>query len=84
MIDYNLKKSLLISLKRFIHALIFNSCIFIILIIGIQNSHKKNKVNFIMTETVELPNSFIIGISFITGSIFGYLYPIRFLNKKEN
>ncbi len=55
-----------------------------ILFIGIQNSHKKNKVNLIISETVELPNSFIIGISFITGSIFGYLCPLELLKKKDN
>ena len=71
-------------MKRIIHSLIFNTCIFIVLIIGIQNSQKKNKVNLIIRETVELPNSFIIGISFITGSIFGYLCPLELLKKKDN
>ena len=41
------------------------------LFIGIQNSTNKTKVNFLINETVELPVSFIIGISFITGSIAG-------------
>ncbi len=68
-------------LKRFLHALIFNSFLFFILIIGIQNSNTKNKVNFLIAETIELPNSFIIGISLITGSIFGYLIPYK-LNEK--
>ncbi len=54
------------------------------LIIGIQNSYSKNKVNLVASETVELPNSFIIGISFITGSIFGYFLPLNLQNKKYN
>ena len=37
--------------------------------IGIQNSHSKKKVNFIFAKTVDLPISFIVGISFISGSI---------------
>ena len=41
--------------------------------IGIQNSSNKRKVNFIISETVNLPISFIIGISFISGSITGKL-----------
>ena len=41
--------------------------------IGIQNSSNNNRVNLIIEETVELPTSFIIGLSFITGSITGSL-----------
>ena len=37
--------------------------------IGIQNSSSKKKVNLIFSETINLPISFIIGISFISGSI---------------
>ena len=44
---------------------------FLILIIGIQNSSNKSKVNLIFSKTVILPISFIIGTSFITGSILG-------------
>ena len=50
---------------------IFNLCLFSILIIGIQNSSNKNKINLLFNETVKLPVSFIIGTSFIFGSIFG-------------
>ena len=39
------------------------------LIIGIQNSGDKNKVKFITNESVPLPLGFIMGISFISGSI---------------
>ena len=37
--------------------------------IGIQNSTNKNKVNLLISETIQLPISFIIGVSFISGSI---------------
>ena len=41
------------------------------LMIGIQNSSKRTKVDFIVAETVRVPISFIIGISFISGSLLG-------------
>ena len=52
-------------------AVIFNSCLFLILFIGIQNSSNKSKVDLLIDETIELPISFIVGSSFILGSIFG-------------
>ena len=53
--------------------LIFNSSLFAILIIGIQNSNNNSKVNLIFEETVQLPIGFIVGNSFIAGSILGSL-----------
>ena len=58
-------------IKKLFLALIFNSCLFIVLFIGIQNSANKNKVDLLIDETIELPISFIVGSSFILGSIFG-------------
>ena len=58
-------------IKKLFLTVIFNSCLFVILVIGIQNSSNKSKVNFLMDETIELPISFIVGSSFILGSIFG-------------
>ena len=60
-------------IKKLTLAVIFNSCLFVILFIGIQNSSSKNKVNLLINETIELPISFIVGSSFILGSIFGNL-----------
>ena len=57
--------------KKFFSSIIFNSSLFILLIIGIQNSDKKSKINFVFDETVNLPISFIIGSSFIAGSVSG-------------
>ena len=56
-------------LKKLLFSFFFNVSLFLILIVGIQNSSSKKKVNFIFSETVNLPISFIIGISFISGSI---------------
>ena len=70
---------MIISLKNLIFTISFNSCLFLLLIIGIQNSSTKSKVNLLIDETVKLPISFIIGASFITGSLFGSII----INAKE-
>ena len=58
-------------IKKLFLAIIFNSCLFLVLFIGIQNSSKKSKVDLLMDETIELPISFIVGSNFIFGSILG-------------
>ena len=58
-----------LSIKKIIFAVLFNISLFLMLIIGIQNSSSSKKVNFVISETISLPISFIIGISFIGGSI---------------
>ena len=58
-------------IKKIFLAAIFNSCLFIFLFIGIQNSTRKSKVDLLLNETVELPTSFLVGSSFIIGSILG-------------
>ena len=68
-------------LKKIILAATFNSCLFLFLIIGIQNSSIKSKVNFFINETVKLPISFVIGSSFISGSIIGSLFNINLTKK---
>ena len=70
-------------LKKIIFALTFNSCLFLLLMIGIQNSSKKSKVNFLINQTVQLPISFIIGSSFIGGSITGNFLNVNFMKKIE-
>ena len=60
--------------KKLIHSAIFNSCLFALLFIGIQNSSNKSKVELLISESIELPISFIVGSSFILGSIFGSFF----------
>ena len=60
-------------LKKLLFAITFNLSLFVILMIGIQNSSKKSQVNYILGDTINLPISFVIGISFISGSITGNL-----------
>ncbi len=71
--------SLLIK-KLFLSA-IFNSSLFLILFVGIQNSSNKSKVDFLIDETIELPISFIVGSSFILGSIFGSFIVLDRINE---
>ena len=59
------------KIKKIIFILTFNISLFLILMIGIQNSSSKKRVNFIAVNTIDLPVSFIVGISFITGTFAG-------------
>ena len=68
-------------IKKLFLAVIFNSCLFVVLFIGIQNSSNKNKVDLFIDETIELPISFIVGSSFILGSIFGSFLLLDMDNK---
>ena len=64
-------------IKNIFLKIIFNFSLFLVLMIGIQNSSQKRKINLIITETIKLPISFIVGISFISGSITGSLININ-------
>ena len=69
--------------KKLFFTATFNSCLFLFLIVAIQNSSYKNKVNLLIDETVNLPVSFIVGSSFITGSILGSFLNLNFGANKE-
>ena len=58
-------------IKKLFFAAVFNSSLFVLLLIGIQNSSNKSKVDLLIDETIELPISFVVGSSFILGSILG-------------
>ncbi len=75
---------MLVFLKKLLFTITLNSALFLLLIIGIQNSSNKGRVKLIIGETVSLPISFIIGISFISGSISGNLLTLNFNKKQEN
>ena len=68
--------------KKIVLGFFFNTSLFLMLIIGIQNSTNKSKVNFLINETINLPISFIVGTSFISGTLAGTL--ISFINEKES
>ena len=66
--------------KKIFFTILFNGSLFVMLLIGIQNSSNKKKVNIFINETIELPISFIIGISFIGGTLTGSL--LNSVNRK--
>ena len=71
-----------IFLKNIFFNVALNVTLFLLLMIGIQNSSKSYKINLILVETIKLPISFIVGISFISGSITGSLMNLDINIKK--
>ena len=67
-----------------ISSVLINLFFFIFLLIGIQNSYERNKIKFLNYESAAMPISFILGTSFITGSLIGnfILSVIKIDNKK--
>ncbi len=72
-----------LTLKKPILYIFFNSFLFLFLMLGIQNSQQKTKVDLLFNETIKLPVSFIVGTSFITGSIIGSTLSIENLFSKK-
>ncbi len=73
---------MIVFFKKVFFIITLNSALFLLLIIGIQNSVYRSKVKLIIGESVSLPISFIIGMSFISGSVSGSLLTINLNNKK--
>ena len=73
-----------LQIKKIFFMVILNSCLFSILVIGLQNNSNKTKVNLLIEETVKLPLGFIVGSSFIAGSIIGNLFNFGSDNKNKN
>jgi len=67
-----------------ISSFLINLFFLIFLLIGIQNSYERNKIKFLNYESVAMPISFILGTSFITGSLLGnfIISVIKIDNKK--
>ena len=62
---------------------IFNLLIFLVLILGLQNSTNKTKINLLINETINLPVGFSLGTSFIMGSIAGSFLNFTILSKRN-
>ena len=71
-----------IYIKKIFFNSALNITLFLLLMLGIQNSNKSHKINLILSETIKLPTGFIVGMSFISGSITGSLMNINFNIKK--
>ena len=76
---------MLTQLKKLTLSILINGFLVVALILTIQNSNNKTKVNFLFFKTILLPVSFITGISFLSGSFLGSMLPICITqNKKED
>ncbi len=73
----------MISFKKYIFLFSTNTLLFFIMIVCIQNSNSKRKVDLFFNKTVPLPVSFIVGSSFISGSILGGLLTLNLGNNKK-
>ena len=69
------------QIKKIFFSIIFNSCLFALLMIGLQNNSKKSRVKLLSEETARLPIGFIVGTSFISGSIIGNFFNLNLKNK---
>ena len=74
---------MMILFKKVLFTITLNSALFLLLIIGIQNSSNRSKVKFIIGESVSLPISFIVGISFISGSLSSSFLTINLNNQRK-
>ena len=70
-------------LKKYFFLFSINTLLFFIMLISIQNSNNKSKVDLLFNKTVPLPISFIVGSSFISGSILGGLLTLNLGNHKD-
>ena len=73
-----------VNFKKLFFTFTFNFSLFLLLMVGIQNSSSRKKVNLLITETIALPISFIVGVSFISGSLAGNAIKINFGESVEN
>ena len=71
-----------VLVKKVLFTVTLNSALFFLLIIGIQNSSNESKIKLLIGETVNLPISFILGMSFISGSVSSNILVMSFSNKK--
>ena len=71
-----------IFLKNIFFNAALNITLFLLLMIGIQNTNSSYKVNLFLVETIKLPIGFIVGASFISGSITGSLMNLNINIKK--
>jgi len=75
---------MLVIFRKISFTLILNTTLLLILMVGIQNSSYRKKVNLLIGESVSLPLSFVVGISFISGSIMGSLITNNLSSQKNS
>ena len=75
---------MIFKIKKISFNTTINFIFFFLLLIGIQNSSNKARVNLLIDETIALPISFIIGTSFISGSLLGGFMILNFVNPRKS
>ena len=75
-------------MKKFIFSnfyyLLINTFLLFFLLFAIQNSQEKKVAKIFNRETIELPISFILGTSFVAGSLSGgFIFSILSFKNKE-
>ena len=70
--------------RRLLITISVNTLLFVLLIVGIQNSSNKKSVNLLVNKTIELPTGFIAGTSFVAGSLLGGLLTSIIIINEEN
>ena len=73
----------MVVLKKYFFLFSINTLLFFMMLISIQNSNNKSKVDLLFDKTVPLPISFIVGSSFISGSILGGILTLNLRNHKN-
>ena len=73
----------MIVFKKYFFLFSINTLLFFIMLISIQNSNNKSRVDLLFNKTIPLPISFIVGSSFISGSILGGLLTLNLGNHKN-
>ena len=72
-----------LTIRKLFFILALNFSMFLLIMIATQNSLEKRKVNFILGETISLPTGFIMGVSFISGSITSSILTFKSHNKEK-
>ena len=68
-----------------ISSFLINLFFLIFLILGIQNSFETSKIKFLNYKSADIPISFIVGTSFITGSLLGnFIFSVLKIDNKRN
>ena len=72
-----------LTIRKLFFILGLNFSMFLLIMIATQNSLEKRKVYFILGETISLPTGFIMGVSFISGSITSSILTFKSHNKEK-
>ena len=72
-----------LTIRKLFFILALNFSMFLLIMIATQNSLEKRKVDFILGKTISLPTGFIMGVSFISGSITSSILTFKSHNKEK-